>query len=498
MKRYLQARANRGIAALAATAITFTPVLFAPALLTHSNAAITPGAILNLDASNASSYSGSGDTWTDLTGNGYNATLATSGSGYSRSYDAVNKAISFSNGTIRSQNAGASASIAQAIPSQSWIGFSATFSANMGVGGTPAGGINDWSRVFDFSASGFTQGNGAKGGMFISRFERSNNLHLGFTNMTTTQFGECEATGIISNEAFAHYAVTVSGDGTCIWYKDGVAWRNYISTGLGTQTNVNNGSTGSNQTLPTSDAKTSLRIGRSHWNDIYLSGAIKNLAIYNATLSSAQVTANYNAQTGTSSDSLLSALTLSAATLSPTFSSGTSSYSASVSNSITSTTVTPTLNDANSTAQIKLGSGSYANVASGASPSFSLAEGLNTITILVTAQNGSNTNTYTIGITRQALPTIDFSNLPSSPVVLSFRVLSLLKVTIASPGKVTFYANGRRIPGCIRIAATTLASCSYKPTTHGGITLTAEVTPNSGSPYTVLIPVGSAHRSAKR
>jgi hypothetical protein len=35
---------------------------------------VSSGLILNLDASNPASYSGSGTTWTDLTGNGYNAT----------------------------------------------------------------------------------------------------------------------------------------------------------------------------------------------------------------------------------------------------------------------------------------------------------------------------------------------------------------------------------------------------------------------------------------
>jgi hypothetical protein len=253
--------------------------------------------IFNLDANDANSISGAAaTTWKDLSGNGYDATLSSSGSGYSISNDTTNKAISFSNGTIRSQNAGASAAISQAIPSQTWTGFSASFSANMGVGGTPSGGINDWSRVFDFSAAGFTQGNGAVGGMFISRFERSNTLWLGFTNMTTTQFGECAAVDIISNEAFAHYAVTVASDGKCVWYKNGTAWRNYRSTGV-TNSNTDYGSTGTLQTLPTNNAKTSLRIGRSHWNDIYLSGSIRNLAVYNATLTSAQVTTNYNGQT---------------------------------------------------------------------------------------------------------------------------------------------------------------------------------------------------------
>jgi len=284
---------------LIASLITVAPITSAPKLLSKATAGpITAGAIFNLDANDVNSISGSSTTWKDLTGNGYDATLSASGSGYSISNDVTNKAISFSNGTIRSQNTGASATIAKAIPAGAWSGFSASFTANMGVGGAPSGGINDWSRVFDFSAAGFTQGSGAKGGIFISRFERTNTMWLGFWDLNNTQYGECAGTGIISNEAFAHYAVTVDSNGLCVWYKNGTAWRNYQSTGLGTQTNVNNGSTGSNVKLPINVERTSLRIGRSHWNDIYLSGSIRNLAIYNATLSSSQVTTNYNGQTG--------------------------------------------------------------------------------------------------------------------------------------------------------------------------------------------------------
>jgi len=43
---------------------------------------VTNGLILNLDAGNASSYPGTGTTWTDLSGNGNNATLV-NGVGYS-------------------------------------------------------------------------------------------------------------------------------------------------------------------------------------------------------------------------------------------------------------------------------------------------------------------------------------------------------------------------------------------------------------------------------
>lgn len=39
---------------------------------------VTNGLVLNLDAGNTSSYSGSGSTWVDLSGNGYNGTLINS------------------------------------------------------------------------------------------------------------------------------------------------------------------------------------------------------------------------------------------------------------------------------------------------------------------------------------------------------------------------------------------------------------------------------------
>ena len=36
---------------------------------------VTSGLVLQLDASNSSSYNGSGTTWSDLTGNGYNGSI---------------------------------------------------------------------------------------------------------------------------------------------------------------------------------------------------------------------------------------------------------------------------------------------------------------------------------------------------------------------------------------------------------------------------------------
>jgi hypothetical protein len=474
MKRYLRLKGFRGFAGLVAIAVTFSPIALTPTLLNQASAAITPGALVNLDASAASSYSGSGNTWSDLTSNGNNVTLS------GATYDSGNKAINFSNSAsaLSSGNYNyAYFSTPSNFYTGTWTGFTATFFANMGTG------ANYWSRILDFSTDSAISG--GKGDIYIARIGGSDDLGVSFWSADGSQYGPCTATGIISNSTFTHYAVTVDGSGNCYWYKNGTQFGSALSTG-------------STVRLPIAVTRTSLFLGRSHWNDTYLNGAIRNLAIYNAALTSQQVATNYGAQTGSSSDADLSALNISSGALSPIFASSTTSYSATVPNSKATITFTPTLSDANASPQIKLGSGSYSNMTSGSPSSISLAEGANTVTILVTAQNGSTTKTYTINILREVLQTLDFSNLPVTPVLLTFRARSVLKITMGSAGKVTFYANGRRIPGCVKVAATTLASCSYMPTTHGGIKLTAEVTPNSGSPYTVVIPTSAGVRSTKR
>ena len=46
-----------------------------PAVTSLSTMSVTSGLVIHLDANNPSSYPGSGTTWTDLSGNGYNCTL---------------------------------------------------------------------------------------------------------------------------------------------------------------------------------------------------------------------------------------------------------------------------------------------------------------------------------------------------------------------------------------------------------------------------------------
>lgn len=101
--------------------------------------------------------------------------------------------------------------------------------------------------------------------------------------------------------------------------------------------------------------------------------------------------------TSASSVSTLAGLALSAGSLSPSFSSSTSSYTATVANSISSLTVTATVSAGGATLKLNgvtLGSG----VASG---EISLNVGSNTLTLVVTAPDGSS-STYTVGVTRSA------------------------------------------------------------------------------------------------
>ena len=84
--------------------------------------------------------------------------------------------------------------------------------------------------------------------------------------------------------------------------------------------------------------------------------------------------------------------------LTPTFASGTSTYTASVDNSVTSVTVTPTKGQATQTVRVN---GSFiAN--NNPSVTVNLAVGDTTITTVVTAQDGTTMQTYTVVVTRAA------------------------------------------------------------------------------------------------
>lgn len=118
---------------------------------------------------------------------------------------------------------------------------------------------------------------------------------------------------------------------------------------------------------------------------------------------------------GPSGNADLSALALSAGTLSPGFAAATSAYTASVPNATASLTVTPTAATAGTVIKVN-GTAVATGTASGA---IALAVGKTAITIDVTAQDGTTKKAYTVNVTRAASANADLSALTVSAGTLS-------------------------------------------------------------------------------
>ena len=109
-----------------------------------------------------------------------------------------------------------------------------------------------------------------------------------------------------------------------------------------------------------------------------------------------------------STDATLSGLMLSGVDIG-TFDSTTTAYTASVANGVTETTVTPTVNDDGAVYAVKLDGVADAD---GTVP---LSVGANVITVEVTAEDGNTAKTYTVTVTRAALPPAVAPDSPGAP-----------------------------------------------------------------------------------
>lgn len=67
--------------------------------------------------------------------------------------------------------------------------------------------------------------------------------------------------------------------------------------------------------------------------------------------------------------------------------------------------------------------------------------------------------------------------------VLTFRTDNTITASANYAGKVTFYANGKKIGTCVSVPTngSLIASCNYKPTIHGTVTITARLIPTNAS-----------------
>ncbi|MHA6482393.1 cadherin-like beta sandwich domain-containing protein [Paenibacillus sp. strain BS8-2] len=102
-----------------------------------------------------------------------------------------------------------------------------------------------------------------------------------------------------------------------------------------------------------------------------------------------------------SDNASLSGLVLSDGDLSPAFASGTFNYTAQVANNVSSLTITPATTDSHSTVTVD-----GASVTGGTeSEAINLSVGENEIPVVVTAQDGTTTASYTVTVMRAAAPT---------------------------------------------------------------------------------------------
>ena len=120
-----------------------------------------------------------------------------------------------------------------------------------------------------------------------------------------------------------------------------------------------------------------------------------------------------------SSVTTLSGLTLSEGTLDPTFSGSVYAYTATVADTTDSITVTPTLTDTKASVTVN---------GKDASQPVSLTVGENTITVKVTAEDGTTTQTYTVTVTRPK---------PAYGVTLDVPAFANVAEGYTAPGRIT-------------------------------------------------------------
>jgi Cadherin-like beta sandwich domain len=280
----------------------------------------------------------------------------------------------------------------------------------------------------------------------------------------------------------------------------------FASATLDYSDSVSNATTSINVTPTTADATATIKVNGttvasgSASSDIALVVGPNPIGVVvtaqdGTTVQTYTVTVNRASPT-LSNNAALSALTISAGTLTPAFASNTLTYSDAVANAITSATVTPTTADANATITVN----TLAVTSGSPSQSIALAVGMNPIVVVVTAQDGTTTQTYTITVNR-ASPALSnnaaLSNLAISASALTPAFLSTtLNYTDAvanATASITVTPTAADANATIKVNGASVASGSASagiPLVVGPNTVTVLVTAQDGTTvqtYTITV-----------
>jgi hypothetical protein len=89
-------------------------------------------------------------------------------------------------------------------------------------------------------------------------------------------------------------------------------------------------------------------------------------------------------------------------------------------------------------------------------------------------------------------------SLQSGLTTASFRNSTQIRASSSTEGRITFYQNGKVIPGCRRIQTSSLlATCNWKPSVHGGARISVAISPTDTSIPSGVSPVLSVGVSAR-
>lgn len=220
---------------------------------------LTGGLVLNLDAANPESYSGTGTTWADLSGNGYNGTLIngptfSSANGGSIVFNGINNVTTFGN----ILNIGLSSWTVSC-----WVKFN---------GGSAITGIIGKTsyRGYDGRYSIYIENNN------LGAFFQSNNV-----------FGTATPITPYLDNKFHNIVMTIDRTSMMYFYIDGILKGTPIdvssTNGINLNTSTDNFYIGSYAT------------NTGQTPDYFFNGNIGQASIYNRALTTAEVIANFNA-----------------------------------------------------------------------------------------------------------------------------------------------------------------------------------------------------------
>ncbi len=228
--------------------------------LIANGATVRDGLVLWLDAGNTASYSGTGTTWYDLSGNGYHGTLVGS-----PTHNAGTSLFTFDSNTKYVQLA--------ALPAN-FLGSSVTGMTVFTVANFGATADN-WERVVDLGNTG-AGGNAANHNIILSRFGNTSRLNFEIYNGVTGGTENKTGTNSAITTGKASYAGTADGSNLII-YKDGTLNTTTASTAL-----------------PAAVARNNNYIGKSNWTvDDTFRGDIGTVMVYNRALSATEIAKNH-------------------------------------------------------------------------------------------------------------------------------------------------------------------------------------------------------------